>query len=802
MAKRRVKGKTPPKRNKSSGQKRPARGTKRQQQMLLITAVVLLIFLGLIAIPYTYVYRQLSLRLQAREFTQKPAIYSDALRIRNGAKLTRESFSSILLARDYHEQDPPQHPGEFHCGEESCAVITREFKGIDGGLMPSTDIRYLPATGVIENHSLPESKNLWLEPKVLTSLGREDIRASSARPLSSIPKSLQQAVIAIEDSRFYDHWGIDSIGILRALFTNLRAGRIVQGGSTLTQQLAKNLFLSPQRTLRRKFLEALSALELERRFSKDQILELYLNQVYFGQDGEIAIHGVAQASQFFFGKPIEQISLAESAILAGIIRAPSFYSPRKHLNRARERSTVVLARMLELGFISAQDRARALAQRVTVVPGPRNRRSSSHFVQALRESLKDQLDLSAASLSGTAVYTGLHSELQRCAETALQSGLQRLNPNGSLEGAVVALEPYSGIVRAWIGSRDFTRNQFDHVQQARRPIGSTVKPFLYLAALDKKLNHYRAATAVSILPDRPLQIKVPGGVWEPENYDRIFHGDVTLRYALENSLNLPAVYVVKKIGVPALTSILERFKLGTKITGVPSLALGSIDATLLDLTSAYGAIANGGLYVSPRTYLAAIDGAGEIVARSPIDEFRVADEAPSYVLTNILQGVVERGTGKAVRRAGYDGVAAGKTGTSDDARDAWFVGFTPTLVAGVWLGFDDNRVLGLTGGAAAAPIWADFMKCGQPFVESADFVIPKSVVTAKIDAGTNELATTQCPADLQVNEIFVEGTEPNRACHIHGGAAAPPGPARNTGQEFQDESDKPSRSLWDNLFGG
>jgi membrane carboxypeptidase/penicillin-binding protein len=361
-------------------------------------------------------------------------------------------------------------------------------------------------------------------------------------------------------------------------------------------------------------------------------------------------------------------------------------------------------------------------------------------------------------------------------------------------------------VRAWAGGRDFSENQFDHVYLAKRPVGSTIKPFVYLTALDQSLNHYKVATATSILADEPMTIQNPGAPdWSPSNYDRQFRGDVTLRYALEHSLNLPTVYLAQRIGLAAVASTIERFHLAKQIPAVPSLVLGTAETSLIDLVASYGALANGGIYVQPRPFVSAIDQDGVTVATARISEERVATEAPVFVLTNLLQGVIERGTATRVRSLGYRAEVAGKTGTTDEARDAWFIGYTPDLVAGVWVGFDDNKRVGLTGGVAAVPIWTEFMQCASQFREPLPFIAPPGVSIIKIDSESGLAATTSCPPENIVEEIFVKGTEPSESCDLHESyegtpmesqTASPP----QTHSAPQVDEPRREKGLWDTLF--
>lgn len=758
---------------------------------------------------FFYVDARVGDRLERRTAQTIPSIYSDLVRISPRTPLTPEALRNQLLSRRYRESaSTPKVPGEFRIAGGIAEIVTRDFRAPDGTTLASTSIRYDFERRSIQNAQEPDHDYFYLEPQIISHLGSGELRADSDKRLEEIPAFVGKAVMAIEDERFYEHHGIDVTGVLRAMLQNLRALRFVQGGSTLTQQLAKNILLSPEKTFGRKFMEALSAISLERRLTKPKILEMYLNEVYLGQEGDVAIHGIAEASSTFFAKKVNQITISEAALLAGIIKAPSYFSPRRHLDRALERRNTVLDKMAELKFITPAEAEKAKHATVTIVGETQHRRVAPHFMTALNKELSAEVNLDAAIVAGYNVYTGLDLDMQRCAEDAVERGLAnlekkypRLTKKGEpFEAALVAIEPFSGLVKAWVGGRDFSRNQFDHGAQAKRQLGSTVKPFLYLTALDGRLNTYKVASPVSILSDRPMKINlVSQNSWVPENYDHKYRGDVTLRYALENSLNLPAVYVAERVGIGNLVRTMRAFKIGEDFQAVPSLALGSAETSLFKLTAAYGALANGGIYVPPRLFLTVVNSDGERVAGTAVAEERVADENAVYVLTNIMQGVIDRGTAKSVRTLGFTADAAGKTGTSNDTRDAWFMGFTPDLVAGVWTGFDNNEKIGLTGGASAAPIWTEFMKCVAPFHEQLPFVPPPGVSFVDVDMVTRERATPDCPPSDVVKEVFVHGTEPPSLCRLHGrgerGTAEEPFAGEGTPRRRE-------RSIWDRLFGG
>lgn len=792
---------------KGRSARRTAKPVRRRRFPYLVA--ILAFAIGFTGFLFVYIDKQVARVLEGRHTRAASGIYGDALEYEPGQVIAVADLRAQLLRRRYREvSERPSSPGEFQLAGMDFAVVTRSFYGADG--QQRAPRRY---SGIIQDqfvHLAADGPPVMLEPVPLTALGATDVRASSYQPLSIMPKELITSVLSIEDQRFYEHVGIDPVGILRAMLANLRAGRFVQGGSTLTQQLAKNLLLSPEKTLLRKAQEALAALSLERRLSKEQILELYLNEVYLGQEGSVALHGMAQAADAYFGKRVSDLSLGESAMLAGMIRAPSAYSPRRNHKRALERRDIVLAKLAEEGKASPAQIAAAKAEQPTIVPSKLGQRRAPYFASSLNSQLSEVIDVDAAALAGVTILSGLDIDVQECAEQAVAEGIkevERRNPrlarkDAALQAALVAIEPFSGKVRAWVGGRDFRQSQFDRVVQSQRQVGSTIKPFLYLTALDGQLNDYRVATTTSILPDRPMEISlITQQTWSPENYDHKHRGDVTLRYALEHSLNLPAVYVAQKVGIAALARTIRLFRLSPNPLAVPSLALGALDTSLLNLTAAFAALANGGVYVAPRLTLAVLDSEGSVLYRTPLSEERIADERAVFVLTNILQGVVERGTARGVRGFGYHGAAAGKTGTSDEARDAWFVGFRPDLAAGVWVGFDDNSPLGLTGGTAAVPIWAKFMSCASKVHPEEKFLVPPGVHFIEVDSLSGELATSECPRESVITELFVEGTEPRRRCRLHAGIPGARDIEERSGQQETQPRKERNRGFWEMIFG-
>ena len=749
---------------------------KKNKKTKLFKIFIACFFLSIIGIVgltsyYFIIDKKVAQILLRPRIANSSLIFSDYLKLTNQINIELQSLIKILGARGYVKKETPENPGEYSIINNNLRIYTREFHNNFGFLEKSKIFNYDLETGSINSKdtSIP---NITIEPKILSSLTSGQRRESKYLSLEKIPKNLINAVINIEDERFYEHFGIDIIGISRALAINLVNMKYLQGGSTITQQLAKNLLFTPKKTLTRKIQEAFAALSLEKRLTKDKILEMYLNEVYLGQEGSVAIHGMSSASFAFFDKPLSKITLSEASLLAGIIKAPSYYSPIRNYGNAIARRNIVLEKLYENRLIKKDGFEKAKSEKIKIKQKRSFETVASYFAQSLKTELKKDLNLEEQDLSTLNVFTGINYEFQICAENAIKLGLDNLEKTYKnlakkpLSAGLVAIEPYTGLVKAWVGDRDFSKSQFDNVVQANRQTGSTIKPFVYLTALDRSLNDYKVATTSTLLADRPMEIKTSGKeeFWSPKNYDSEFRGIVTLRYALEKSLNLPTVYLGQKVVEDKIGITLETFGISDNPLAVPSISLGALETNLLRLTNAYATIANGGIYIKPRFYVSVQNRIGEIIATSKIQERRVATSTASYVLTNVLQGVIERGTATIVKRNGFNYQAAGKTGTTNDARDAWFVGYTPNLVAGVWVGYGDNSKIGLTGGSAAAPIWTEFMKCASEFFDDQEFFIPEGIIFQDIDSKTGLKYNNDCLGH-PVKEVYIRGTEPPYFCN-------------------------------------
>lgn len=580
-------------------------------------------------------------------------------------------------------------------------------------------------------------------------------------PLTDVPEIMIKALIATEDTRFYNHRGLDFRGIARAFYRNVRAGRVVEGGSTLTQQLAKVLFLSPERSYTRKLKEMALALRIEQRYTKREILNLYLNQIYFGSGG----YGVEAAARIYFNKPAKELTVAESALLAGLPRSPKYYSPFKSPENAIGRRAYVLNRMVAGNIITREQ-----AEEAKKVPVPRERAQKAggrapYFVEYVRQKVEERFGSSILYSGGLNIYTTINDELQSYAEQAVRKGLARIearhrkkkSASPPLQAAVLSLEPSTGHIRAMVGGRDFGLSQFNRASQAARQPGSAFKPVIFAAALDQ------GYTAADILDDSPLTVDVDRNkTWEPENFTRTFHGPVTVRKALVQSLNVPTVRLLQRIGIIESIEYAKKIGIKSALAPYPSLALGSSDVTLMELSSAYAVFANQGVRMEPVSILMITDNTGRLLYTADVIPEQVIKPETAFLATNLLKGVIEQGTGRRALSLGRP--AAGKTGTTNEYRDAWFIGYTPGMLAGVWVGYDDHRPIGHgeTGARAALPIWNEFMKKAHTGHEPEDFQPPPGIVFRQIDPQSGLLATARCKQTMI--EAFVAGTEPASRC--------------------------------------
>ncbi len=577
--------------------------------------------------------------------------------------------------------------------------------------------------------------------------------------IAEVPKIVIYAFVAAEDARFFQHGGLDLQSISRAFFKNLEAGHIVQGGSTITQQVAKSLYLSSERSYIRKVREALLAFKIDRYLTKDEILNLYLNHIYLGH----GTYGIEAAAEGYFGKSAKYLNLSEAALLAALPKAPNAYSPFLHLDKARQRQAYVLERMYEDKYISLAEKERALATPIKLKSFRPKDKIAPYFVENVRRYIMEKYGSEALYKEGLEVYTTLNIKMQKAARDAVEKGLREMEeregyPTGEVQGALLAMESSTGAIRAMVGGRNFSRSEFNRATQSRRQPGSAFKPFIYTAAFDKGM------TPATVILDTPIVFEdrsSPDGVWKPQNFDRKFVGPTTLHNALIHSRNIVTIKILQSIGVDYATAYANNMGITSPLNRNLSLALGTSGVTLQELVRGYGVLANGGKKVNPFFIKKIVDRTGHVFEESQVVSEQVIDPRIAFMTAHIMQDVVESGTGRAVKSIGRP--VAGKTGTTDEMRDAWFMGFTPSMVAGVWVGFDQEKTLGKqeVGGRAAAPIWLYFMEGALAGTPVEVFPVPEGIVFTKVDPATG--LPMKPSARGGIFECFLDANMPDNA---------------------------------------
>ncbi len=684
-------------------------------------------------------------------------VYSRWLDLKTNEPCSQDRLIAWLLRLGYRRlSDQPTQPGEYRAGASSLTVFTRPFRYPDGDYPAQLfELEFsgnrLSGMKTFAGHAVLPA---WrLEPARLVEWDSGSKTTSTPVRISELPPYISQAVLAMEDKRFFKHGAFDPVGIARALWVDVRHGQIRQGASTINQQLARSIFLDVRRTWRRKVLEAALAWYLEIRFSKPQLLEMYLNQVYWGQDGTQTLLGIESASESLFGKPARSLTVAESAVLAGMLQSPRRYSPRNASVLAQERKKIVLGLMRDQKFISDPQYKTALAQHIRLTP-VRKSNDAAYFLAMIRDDLGERYDLPALLSGGWKIFTTLDPLLQHEAVQALKP------PVG--QAALVTVDPKTGAILAWVGGTNFQTNPFDHASDAKRQPGSAFKPFVALAALES-----RKITTATLLEDKPLTLQGEHGSWTPQNYDRKYRGKVSVWDSVVYSLNVPMVRLAMQVGLAPIVDVARRAGISSPLRQDLSLALGTSEVSLLELTGAYATLASGGERLTPYSIQAVVGQDGRVLESTQFARERAFTPELAFLVTQMLEEVLESGTGKAARALGFAAPAAGKTGTSENYQDAWFMGYTTTLVCGVWVGYDKPQSLGRSAAGIALPLWTAFMKKAilldpvQPFAE------PSDLVWKTIDPDSGLLAKTGCVHRRKA--AFLPGTEPTQDCTLHPG---------------------------------
>ena len=689
-------------------------------------------------------------------------VYARPLELFPGLALDRKSFSSQLALMGYRQEKRPGVPGTYSINNAAFTIHSRPFLFPDGH-EAAKKIRVGLGSGRVGTLTDIETGGKLamcrLDPALIGSFYPENHQDRLWVKFEDAPPLLIQTVMAVEDRDFYEHFGVKPLSVLRALKANIMAGKTVQGGSTLTQQLVKNLFLTKEKTFRRKFDEAIMALSLELFYDKDKIFEAYINEVYLGQDGSRAIHGFGMASRFYFGRSLEHLNAAEIALLAGLLKGPGYYSPRRNPDSALKRRNLVLKTMADRKLLRPAEAQSAMKTDLGVISDPRSGVSPfPHFMDIVKRSLLEEYDEEDLRTEGLRIFSTLDLRVQFAAEEAAEKRLKALETGrgmkpGSLEVAAVVTGAGNNEIAAVLGGRNPREPGFNRAVDARRPVGSLIKPAVYLAAL----THPERYTLITPLEDMPVEMKAKDGMWSPKNYDGVFHGRVPLFEALVFSYNAATVRLGMELGLDRFFDTLQSLGIEQDFPPYPSALLGAVEMSPLEIARMYQTFAAGG-YSSPgRAIESVYRPDGKVLQRYPLTVLEKVDPGAVYLLNKTLQTVVSSGTGRSMDRSFAEKwTPAGKTGTTNDLRDSWFAGFTGDYVAVAWMGRDDNRPCGLTGASGAMSLWGDIM--GKISSLPLQLARPDNVVMASIDPSTAARTEPSCPESVSVP--FLEGSEP------------------------------------------
>ena len=774
----------------NGGRTNAVRGLPRDP-ILRAAFVAFLVLAVSFTVIFSYYYikydRIIERRFRTPVFGNAAKIYALPETVRVGEKIEPREIAAELRRAGYSDKEDQSQLGSFRLLNSGIEISP----GPESYHSPEP-ARISIADGQIDHISSNgnELSAYELEPQLVTSLFDAEQRSKrQVVKYSDIPPVMLQAVLAIEDRRFFEHGGVNFLRTFEAIWEDVLRQRRAQGGSTITQQLARGFFLSPEKSIKRKLTEMLIAEELEQKFSKQQIFEFYANWVDLGQRGSFAISGFAEASRAYFNKDLKDITLPEAALLAGLIQRPSYLSPYRHPERALERRNVVLESMVETHAITKEQAEKAKAVPLKLAPPNVEASDAPYFVDMVRDTLISKFNEHDLNDQSYRIYTTLDPELQKAAAQSVESGIKlvdeqvkklrtkrikvgkkyetKVEQGPQAQVALVALDPHTGAVLALVGGRDYGWSQLNHAV-AKRPTGSIFKPFVYAAAMNTALDGSQTViTPASTVTDEPSSFAYGDQIYEPRNYKEEYHGEVTLRYALAMSLNNATVKVAEEVGYDKVADLAKTAGIAS-VKATPAMALGSYDASPLDMSGAYTSFANNGVRISPIWVRSVRNAKGDVIANYNTDQRPVMDPRISYVMTNMMEGVINNGLGyTAVRLRGFTPPAAGKTGSS---HDGWFAGYTSNLLCIVWVGYDDYSDLRLSGAMTAAPIWTEFMKRAAALPQYSDmkeFSQPQGVVDVELDKATNRLATPACPDDY--TSAFVSGTEPRETCDQQGG---------------------------------
>jgi len=734
---------------------------------------------GYLTFSYVKYSRIADEKLEQGPFPNSSMLFAAPRTVGIGDEATLPEIASKLNESGYAEDAKANPVGWYHLRPDAIEIFPGGQSKTDAepGVLRVQGGKITSIIALSDNSQRTEYS---LEPALLSTMFDKNREKRRIVKYEDIPPVLVNAVVSVEDKRFFQHSGFDPIRLVKAVFVDLRDGRRSQGASTLTQQLAKMLWLDPRKTFARKFDELLITVHLEQKLSKQKIFEYYANQVPLGRRGSFGIRGFGEASQAFFGKDMKQLSLPEAATLAGLIQEPSARNPFRWPDRAKARRNLVLKLMLDNGYISQFQFTEAVNSPMTVTRQGIESTDAPYFVDRVNDRLADQFSEKDFQESGSRIYTTIDLDLQRDAAAAVEKGTKEIDeilakrhpgqPIDAPQVALICIDPHTGEVKALVGGRNYGMSQLDHTI-AKRPSGSVFKPFVYAAALNTGLmaNPTNLMTASTVVDDSPKTFIWDGDEYTPTDFHKNnWEGQVTLRTAFAKSLNVPAIEVAEAAGYRNVADLAHRAGLSS-IRATPSMALGTYDVTPLEMAGAYTVFANDGVMVSPRFISHIVDKTGKDIWTSEPETKRVLDPRVNFLVVSLMQDVLRFGTGAGAYRRGFTLPAAAKTGTS---HDAWFGGFTSKLLCIVWVGLDDYKDVKMEGAQAAMPIWAEFMKRAhqhRAYRDVTQFAVPEGVVSAQIDVGTGQLATGACPADVVHTEYYLAGTAPTQFCPLHAG---------------------------------
>jgi len=741
--------------------------------------VLLVLLLGGGFFVYVYVHyaRIIDARLSGDVFNNASLVFSAPSTVFVGRAITPGVVAARLRRALYAEGEGTSSVGTYTLRGNRLEIVPGPISFFQGEASPQGAAALEFRDGrIVSISSLEQGRALssyQLEPELITTLFDSSRSKRRLVRYQDLPPVMVNAILATEDHQFFSHHGVNPFRILAAVIADLRPNEGMQGGSTLTMQLARNFFLTPRRTIRRKLREIFIALLVEQRLTKEQIFELYANQIYLGQRGSFSIYGLGEGASGYFNKDVNSLTLPEAALLAALIRGPNLYSPYRYPARALERRTLVLRRMLETGYITAAEAEKASGAPLGVISGNVEATQAPYFVDMVKDQLLQQFPERDLLSQSYRIYTTLDLDFQRAASDAVRLGMvevdkrldKRLRSKEAMarepqqpQVALVALDPQTGELRALVGGRNYSLSQLNHILAKRQP-GSSFKPFVYAAALASAVDGSQpVVTPATQLVDEPTVFQFSEQPYEPENYKQEYHGLVTVREALAHSLNVATVRLAEMVGYAKVRNLAVAAGMNKDLLATPAIALGAYVATPLEIAGAYTIFANSGEYVEPKFILAVNDHSGRALWHSPRIARQVLDPRVSYLMVSLLESVVNNGTGAGVRSRGFTVPAAGKTGTS---HDGWFVGFTPSLLAAVWVGYDDDRELKLSGASSALPIWTEFMQRATTTPGYRDvqwFAMPPGIVRVPLAPSAQAVAADG--AAPTATELFIEGTEP------------------------------------------